>query len=171
MTMFELVFSKINSGGAVMWILLVLSFVIWALLFRYSNLLEEDNEEGFYLKMKTLLSGVKKDKVQELSDVFAERISIDERVIVSLIAIAPLLGLLGTVGGMIETFASLETMEMFRPGGGIADGISQALLTTQLGLIVAVPALMILKWVQKKKKSVLDRINSDINLRMKQNEI
>lgn len=169
--MIELIFSKINSGGAVMWILLCLSFMIWALLFRYSTLLDEENEEGFYLKMKSGLAGVKKEKVQELSDVFSERISIDEKVVVSLIAIAPLLGLLGTVGGMIETFASLETMEMFRPGGGIADGISQALLTTQLGLIVAVPALMILKWVQRKKKSVLDRINLDVTIRMKQNEI
>ncbi|MEE2836257.1 MAG: MotA/TolQ/ExbB proton channel family protein [Myxococcota bacterium] len=56
-------------------------------------------------------------------------------------AVAPLLGLLGTVTGMIETFDSLGEMAMHTQGGGIAGGISEALLSTQLGLCVAIPGL------------------------------
>lgn len=57
-------------------------------------------------------------------------------------AVAPLLGLLGTVSGMIETFASLGDMRLYSQSGGIASGISQALLTTQFGLAIAIPGLI-----------------------------
>lgn len=61
----------------------------------------------------------------------------------SLVAIAPLAGLLGTVSGMIETFQSLAEAALFTQGGGIAGGIGEALLTTQMGLTIAVPGLVV----------------------------
>lgn len=67
----------------------------------------------------------------------------------SAVAVAPLLGLLGTVTGMIETFESLGDMSMFSQSGGIAAGIATALFTTQMGLVVAVPGVI--------AKGVLDR--------------
>lgn len=69
--------------------------------------------------------------------------------ITALVAIAPLLGLLGTVSGMIETFESLGDMSLFSQTGGIAGGIATALFTTQLGLVVAVPGVIV--------KALLDR--------------
>ena len=56
-------------------------------------------------------------------------------------AILPLLGLLGTVIGMIKTF---EVMAVFGSGNvrGMADGISQALITTMAGLVTALGGLM-----------------------------
>lgn len=62
-------------------------------------------------------------------------------IIVAIIAaIAPMLGLLGTVAGMIETFQSIT---LFGTGDPklMSGGISQALVTTELGLIVAIPML------------------------------
>jgi len=58
-----------------------------------------------------------------------------------LAAIAPLLGLLGTVIGMIETF---EVISVFGTGNAraMASGISVAMVTTQTGLVVAVPGLL-----------------------------
>ena len=76
------------------------------------------------------------------------------RLIGTLAAIAALLGLLGTVVGMIETFDSLADMSLFSQTGGIAAGIATALFTTQLGLVVAVPAVI--------AKSVLDRRQAQI---------
>ncbi|MCB1601785.1 MAG: MotA/TolQ/ExbB proton channel family protein [Lysobacterales bacterium] len=70
-------------------------------------------------------------------------------VVSTIVAIAPLLGLLGTVIGMIETFNSLGDMTLFSQTGGIAGGIATALFTTQMGLVVAVPGYIV--------KSVLDR--------------
>lgn len=63
--------------------------------------------------------------------------------IISIVAVAPVLGLLGTVNGMIETFDSLGDMTLFAQSGGIAGGISQALFTTQMGLAVAIPGLVV----------------------------
>lgn len=56
--------------------------------------------------------------------------------------IAPLLGLLGTVLGMIQSFRSLELAEGAANASILAGGIWQALLTTAAGLIVAIPALV-----------------------------
>ena len=56
-------------------------------------------------------------------------------------AISPLLGLLGTVIGMVQVFAAITTHGVGNPAV-LADGISQALITTAAGLSVAIPALI-----------------------------
>ncbi len=56
--------------------------------------------------------------------------------------IAPLLGLLGTVLGMIQSFRSLEMAEGAANASILAGGIWQALLTTAAGLVVAIPAVI-----------------------------
>ena len=55
---------------------------------------------------------------------------------------APLLGLLGTVTGMISTFQSITVHGTSDPAL-LASGISQALVTTKVGLIVAIPLLFL----------------------------
>ncbi|KIX15874.1 MotA/TolQ/ExbB proton channel family protein [Dethiosulfatarculus sandiegensis] len=61
--------------------------------------------------------------------------------IIILSVIAPLLGLLGTVSGMIQTF---DVIRIFGTGNAqaMASGISEALITTQTGLLVAIPGLL-----------------------------
>ena len=69
--------------------------------------------------------------------------TLEERLaaIAVLAAVAPLLGLLGTVLGMIETF---EVISVYGTGNSraMANGISVALITTQTGLLVAIPGLL-----------------------------
>ena len=69
----------------------------------------------------------------------------------SVVMVAPLLGLLGTVSGMIETFASLGDGALYSRSGGIAGGISEALLTTQMGLCVAVPGIVAGRLLERKQ--------------------
>jgi biopolymer transport protein ExbB len=59
-----------------------------------------------------------------------------------LVGMAPLLGLLGTVTGLIETFGSLGTSTTSAASEGIAGGIVEALYATQMGLAIAVPGLL-----------------------------
>lgn len=68
----------------------------------------------------------------------------------TLVGVAPLLGLLGTVTGMITTFDALATMTMFSRSGGIAGGISEALVSTQLGLTVAIPGAIAAKLMDQR---------------------
>ncbi len=80
--------------------------------------------------------------------------------ITTIVMVAPLLGLLGTVVGMIETFDSLGEMSLYSQSGGIAGGISQALFSTQMGLAVAIPGLIV--------NGVLGRRQKDIELELAQ---
>lgn len=63
-------------------------------------------------------------------------------VILVMAAVAPLLGLLGTVTGMISTF---DIITEFGTGDPklLSSGISEALITTKLGLVVAIPSLLL----------------------------
>ena len=68
--------------------------------------------------------------------------------------VAPLLGLLGTVTGMIVTF---QAITLFGTGDPklMAGGISSALMTTVLGLVVAIPTVMLYTWLNTKSKNIL----------------
>jgi len=82
---------------------------------------------------------------------FREPLNKYSRFLVTVVGIAPLAGLLGTVTGMIETFDSLGDMAMFTQTGGIAGGISQALFTTQMGLAIAIPGLIVERLLKKRQ--------------------
>ena len=69
-------------------------------------------------------------------------------------ATAPLLGLLGTVTGMINTFNMITVFGTGDPRM-LSGGISEALITTKFGLVVAVPALICHAFVTRKVKGVL----------------
>jgi len=60
-------------------------------------------------------------------------------------AITPLLGLLGTVIGMIKVFSVITTQGVGDPGV-LANGISEALITTATGLSIAIPSLMFYRY-------------------------
>jgi len=72
----------------------------------------------------------------------------------TLAAVAPLLGLLGTVTGMIETF---QAITLFGTGDPklMAGGISQALITTVLGLVAAIPIILLHSLANGRSRSVV----------------
>ncbi len=65
-------------------------------------------------------------------------------------ALSPLLGLLGTVFGMIEAFKQLEAAGTAVDPAILSGGIWEALLTTAMGLSVAIPAIFILNWLEQR---------------------
>ena len=72
----------------------------------------------------------------------------DFQMLATLTAVAPLLGLLGTVMGMIDTFDAVSTAGG-ETGARVASGISRALITTQFGLVVALPGVFGLARLQR----------------------
>ncbi len=80
-------------------------------------------------------------------------------VIQVLAGIAPLLGLLGTVTGMITTF---NIIAGFGTGNAraMAGGISEALITTQSGLLVAIPGLYMGSFLKKRAENLKQRLSS-----------
>jgi biopolymer transport protein ExbB len=74
------------------------------------------------------------------------------RFVATLVAAAPLLGLLGTVTGMLQTFLGLATSAGGESAEVIASGISEALVTTQTGLTVALPGLFLVMTIQRRRR-------------------
>ena len=73
------------------------------------------------------------------------------RFVSSLVAAAPLMGLLGTVLGMLRTFYGIATSAGAETVGGVAAGISEALVTTQTGLTISLPGLFLVMLIQRRK--------------------
>lgn len=73
---------------------------------------------------------------------------------------APLLGMTGTVTGMIASFAGLAAAGSMGGGGAVADGIAEALVTTAVGLIIALMAVI--------PQSVFNRWSDEIELEIEE---
>lgn len=138
--------SLLLAGGWVMVAILALSVLMWVLIldrylffFRRRGELVRDavttwnNATGASPQLNRRLRA-------SLTAAFHSRLGSWLITIQVITAVLPLLGLLGTVGGMIQTF---EVMTVFGTGNvrGMADGISQALITTMAGLMTALAGM------------------------------
>jgi biopolymer transport protein ExbB len=166
-------FERINQGGFVGYIILLiltagLSMGVLQFLFlrNESQTIENELGTGNYSesstlgKLNSIYSKYKGDTPEELEaqleDVLAKAAPALEKnlsIIKLLAAVAPLLGLLGTVIGMIETF---QATTLFGTGDPklMAGGISQALVTTMLGLIAAVPLLFVHNILDSRSRAI-----------------
>ena len=90
--------------------------------------------------------GAVKERLEEVGRREAAELERFSSVLGTIASIAPLLGLLGTVWGMILTFDVIQT-EGIGVVANLAGGISQALISTMAGLTVGIPALVAHRWV------------------------
>ncbi len=79
--------------------------------------------------------------------------------------VAPMLGFLGTVTGMIKSFAALASEGLTNPGA-VAAGISEALITTAAGLFIAIPAQLAYNWYITKINRFVRDIETATNMLM-----
>jgi biopolymer transport protein ExbB/TolQ len=77
----------------------------------------------------------------------------------SMIAAAPLLGLLGTASGLVRTFESLSAQKGQSSMEELAGGISEVLVATESGLVVAIPALLIVYLAHREMRKQLQKLN------------
>ncbi len=103
----------------------------------------------------TLDRAIVDEIIQQLNRCLTHRLAL----IGVLAAVAPLLGLLGTVTGMVATF---DVLAVFGTGNvkAMAAGISQALITTQTGLLVAIPGLYMKGFLDRRARTLGQRIAS-----------
>ena len=118
----------------------------------------DDNPLGRVMKVKDDYPNVAYDTLElKLSEAILRempKITRNLTLIKIISVVAPLLGLLGTVTGMINTF---QAITLFGTGDPklMAGGISQALVTTVLGLVVAIPTVFIYTILNTRAKSLL----------------
>lgn len=92
---------------------------------------------------------VMKESIEEVGRQVAHELQRFLNTLGTIASISPLLGLLGTVFGMIKVFSVITTQGVGDPSV-LADGISTALLTTAAGLSVAIPSLMFHRYFRGK---------------------
>jgi len=164
------------SGGWVMVPLFGLGMLLYAqafqlLLYLQRTDLSSQNESLWFdwVRKPELAEG----RVKEIIDYTQARVSSGEQVrnrfdevrrslvplidrrtvfVGTVVAAAPLMGLLGTVLGMLQTFLGISTSGGAETAGVVASGISAALVTTQAGLTIALPGLFMVMLIQRKRQ-------------------
>jgi biopolymer transport protein ExbB len=176
-----------ESGGWVMVPLFVLAVILYTQAFqllmyvRRSNLGSEtqahwsewvrapEKAEGRVAEIihytQTGVSSAKqvRNRFDEIRGALVALIDRRTRFLSTLVAAAPLLGLLGTVFGMLQTFFGISTSGGAETAEVVASGISQALVTTQTGLTIALPGLFIVMLIQRQRhrlEAMLARLES-----------
>ena len=161
------------SGGWVMVPLFLLSFLLYTQAFRLALSIMDTKlpgNEEFAWREWVLEPEKAKGKIKEIICYTQEntqsieyvRMRFDEiritqlatiqqqlKFVKCLVAAAPLLGLLGTVLGMLQTFLGISTSGGVETAAVVASGISEALVTTETGLTIALPALFMVMFIQR----------------------
>jgi len=107
------------------------------------------------------MSLVRRDNLALLNSLIAretERLGRHINYIYALASIAPLLGLLGTVQGMISTFDAISIYGTGNPRA-LANGIAEALITTQSGLFVSIPGLFMAGFLRRRIFLISQRLD------------
>ncbi|WP_345972257.1 MotA/TolQ/ExbB proton channel family protein [Sulfurimonas diazotrophicus] len=168
-----------QSGGFVMWPLFVLVIVLWYALGYRFHAIKRGSQKSVRVLIRKFDSGkreiprglidgaivdalkivnegyrgtIGRELIEDAFFSYYQELKKYRKTVNTIVMVSPLIGLLGTVAGMIETFDSLGSMTLYSQGGGIAGGISQALFTTQLGLVVAVPGLVVGRLIDRRSK-------------------
>jgi biopolymer transport protein ExbB len=92
-----------------------------------------------------------RNRFEEIRLAWVAMIDRRAKFLATLVTAAPLLGLLGTVLGMLQTFFGLSTGGGTETAGVVAGGISEALVTTEAGLMIALPGLFIVMLIQRQR--------------------
>lgn len=116
---------------------------------------------GRMLRAGTLELGAPRELIEEVmyEQVLSAKIKANRLLPIVAIcaAAAPLLGLLGTVSGIINTFKMMQVSGA-SDMQNVSGGISEALITTKFGLIVAIPALLLHVFLSRKARGVIDEM-------------
>ncbi|HEX2855513.1 MAG TPA: MotA/TolQ/ExbB proton channel family protein [Opitutaceae bacterium] len=145
----------VRLGGPVMIAIIALSVILYSrcfslllFLYRSQRRLHRDLE----------LTEQTPARVRSLRSDLQETFYRQRHPIAAMITAAPLLGLLGTVTGMIGTFESLAQWGGQKSMEGLARGISEVLICTESGLAVAIPAVMTLYYAHRLLQKGLQRL-------------
>ena len=160
--------SELVAGGWIMLAILGLSTIMWILILdRYVFLWRQEKIMAHKVvaewRARRSHSQLVNRRLREgLTAGFHNRLSSWIGTIQVITAILPLLGLLGTVSGMIKTF---EVMTVFGTGNvrGMAEGISQALVTTMAGLLTALTGMYFANDLKERFERETEHLAEDLD--------
>lgn len=99
-----------------------------------------------------------KEIVQEAGQLEVPRLERYLSVLNGIAHIAPLIGLLGTICGLIETFTQLNAANGFTTTAEVAKGVYQSLITSAIGLVVAIPCYLFYAFLSAKSRHLMHEL-------------
>ena len=152
-----------DSGGNVLWMIVILLFFMWTLIFERVWYLTKSCPR--VLKIKIDVWSGRKDRRSKFALQIREKViseaalQIDNNMMMikTLIAVAPLFGLLGTVTGMITVFDVMA----FTGGGDVkamAGGVSKATIPTMAGMVAALSGVFFSSRLEAKIKMAKEKL-------------
>mgnify|MGYP001251597731 CR=1 FL=1 len=149
-----------ETGGQVLLVIGLLIFVMWLLILERAMYLmlwhKQAKKEAIAMwtaradRSSWFAEQVRQKTISQLT----MRLNGSIPIIQSLVALCPLLGLMGTVTGMIQVFQQITVYGAGDPTI-MAGGISQALMTTVLGIVVAIPTIFMHTVVKSRSDSII----------------
>ena len=161
-----------DSGGMVLWAIVVLLFVMWTLIFErlwYLKTSVSIDVQGALASWSERTERKSKHARQIREKLISEvSIEIDNNMMMikTLVAVAPLFGLLGTVTGMITVFDVMA----FTGGGdakAMAGGVSKATIPTMSGMVAALSGVFGLTYIERIAEGEKHRLEDHLMLEHK----
>ena len=143
---YEAIYAFFERGGDVLFAIFLVTFVMWTLIterliyFRFAAAKDLAKALAFWKKRSDHTSWHSKQIRRQLVSEFDLKQGRSLSVIKTLVALCPLLGLLGTVSGMIEVFDVMAIAGSGNPRA-MASGVSRATIPTMAGMVAALPGL------------------------------
>lgn len=169
MDMYDAINEFMNRGGGVLWVIATLLLIKFSLIFDRLWYLYSTHAKR--VKHTLAVWNARPDKkswrARQIRQMMISEISLDLRstmpIIESLVVVCPLLGLLGTVTGMIEVF-----FVMALTGGGdaksMAGGVSKATIPTMAGMVGALSGIFASNWLKHKMDRELELLEDHLAL-------
>ena len=126
----------------------VMNFIFASLLKRYDTLILENRQD---------IEDMRQELVIATNEAAVSYLGRSLNALGTIGVVAPLLGLLGTITGMIRAFDAIARAGVGDPGA-VAGGISEALITTASGLIIAIPTIVLHRYLSGRADKVFKRI-------------
>jgi biopolymer transport protein ExbB len=126
----------------------VMNFIFATLLKRYDTLILENRQD---------VEDMRQELVIATNEAAVSYLGRSLNALGTIGVVAPLLGLLGTITGMIRAFDAIARAGVGDPGA-VAGGISEALITTASGLIIAIPTIVLHRYLSGRADKVFKRI-------------
>jgi biopolymer transport protein ExbB len=146
----------IDRGGPAVVAIMILSVLLYTRCFQVLLGLRAARQqaEAAAQPPATRLAWLQRRQLELRDDFRQHRVTLG-----AMIAAAPLLGLLGTVSGMVKTFESLSQAGQ-KSMEGLAGGISEVLVATESGLAVAIPAMLLVYFAHRQMTKRLQELNA-----------
>lgn len=165
----EAIQSFMERGGDVLYLILLVTFIMWVLIverfwffaveYRKQRSAVIDQWESRGERKSWYAHKIRTALISETTDNLEQSVTM----IKTLVALCPLVGLLGTVTGMIEVFDVLASQGSSN-ARGMANGISKATIPTMAGMVAALSGVFFSAYIERRAKREAERLEDSLTM-------